>query len=188
MTSISFNLSGKIDPPLVDALRLIHQQASSLGILFFVVGATARDLLLTHCHAIRTTRMTADLDIGVEVANWDEFRRLTAALVASGRFVPTNEPHRLKFDYFPLDIVPFGEVGSEGQRISWPPEHQVIMNIMGFQEAYDYGVTVRLDDAPPLDVKLPTIPGMALMKLIAWNDRYPERPKEIGRASCRERV
>lgn len=178
MTSISFNLSGKIDSTLVDALRVIHQEASSLGIRFFVVGATARDLLLSHCHAVRSARMTADLDIGVEVADWEEFRQLSEALVATGRFVRTNEPHRLKFDFFPVDIVPYGSVSPDRQSITWPPDHMVIMNIMGFQEAYDYGVTVRLEDAPILDVKLPTIPGMALMKLISWNDQYPGRPKD----------
>lgn len=92
MTSISFNLSGKIDPILADALRAIHQEASLLGIRFFVVGATARDLLLSHCHAIRSARMTADLDIGVEVADWEQFRQLPEALVATGWFVRTNAP------------------------------------------------------------------------------------------------
>jgi predicted nucleotidyltransferase len=178
MTSISFNLSGKIDPILVDALRVIHQEASLLGIRFFVVGATARDLLLSHCHAIRSARMTADLDIGVEVADWEQFRQLSEALVATGRFFHTKELHRLKFDFFPVDIVPYGGVSLDFRSISWPPDHQVIMNIMGFQEAYDYSVTVRLGDAPILDVKLPTIPGMTLMKLIAWNDQYPGRPKD----------
>lgn len=52
------------------------------------------------------------------------------------------------------------------------------MSIMGFQEAYDYGITVRLSDDPVLDVKVPTIPGMAMMKLISWNDSYPERSKD----------
>lgn len=178
MTSISFNLSGKIDPILVDALRVIHQEASSLGIRFFVVGATARDLLLSHCHAIRSARLTADLDIGVEVVDWEQFHQLSEALVGTGRFVRTNAPHRLKFEFFPIDIVPYGGVSPDRHSISWPPDHQVIMNIMGFQEAYDYGVSVRLSETPILDVKLPTIPGMALMKLIAWNDQYPGRPKD----------
>ena len=87
MTSISFNLSGKIDPILADALRAIHQEASLLGIRFFVVGATARDLLLSHCHAIRSARMTADLDIGVEVADWEQFRR---SKVARAGTAPTS--------------------------------------------------------------------------------------------------
>jgi predicted nucleotidyltransferase len=145
--------------------------------LFFVVGATARDILLNHCHAIRSYRATRDLDIGVEVAGWDEFRSLADALVDTGKFTPTREAYRLNFGRFPVDIVPYGGVSLDNH-ISWPPDNQVIMNIMGFQEAYDYGVTVRLSEEPILDVKVPAIPGMALMKVISWNDRYPERSKD----------
>jgi len=178
MTNISYNLSGRIDPLLLEILQVIQQVASSRGILFFVVGATARDIVLNHCHAIWSGRATRDLDIGVDVAGWDEFRELSEALIATGRFAATKEPYRLSFKSFPVDIVPYGGVSPDKQSISWPPDHQVIMNIMGFQEAYDYGVTVRLSDEPILDVKVPTISGMALMKIISWNDRYPERTKD----------
>ena len=54
MTNISFNVSEKIDLVILDILKVIHQEASALGILFFVVGATARDIVLNHCHAIKT--------------------------------------------------------------------------------------------------------------------------------------
>jgi predicted nucleotidyltransferase len=178
MTNISYNLSGRIDPFLVEVLRIINDEASSRGMLFFVIGATARDILLNHCHAIRSYRATRDLDIGVDVASWDEFRLLADALVGTGKFTPTRNSHRLNFGRFPVDIVPYGGVSPDNQTIAWPPDHQVIMNIMGFQEAYDCGVTVRLSDEPLLDVKAPTIPGMALMKVISWNDRYPERSKD----------
>lgn len=178
MTEISYNLSGRIDPVLVDVLRLVHQEAASRGMLFFVVGATSRDIVLNHCHAIRSYRQTRDLDIGVEVAGWDEFQQLSEALIATGRFTADREPYRLMFGRFPVDIVPYGGVSPDNQTISWPPDHQVVMSIMGFQEAYDYGITVRLSDDPVLDVKVPTIPGMVMMKLISWNDRYPARPKD----------
>lgn len=178
MTNISYNLSGRIDPVLVDVLRLVHQEAASRGMLFFVVGATARDIVLNHCHAIRSYRQTRDLDIGVEVAGWDEFQQLCGALIATGRFTADREPYRLMYGRFPVDIVPYGGVSPDNQTISWPPDHQVVMSIMGFQEAYDYGLTVRLSDDPVLDVKVPTIPGMVMMKLISWDDRYPERPKD----------
>lgn len=178
MTNISYNLSGKIDPLLINILRIIQQETSSRGMLFFVVGATARDILLNHCHAIWSHRATRDLDIGVEVAGWTEFQQLTEALIQTGRFVPTREVHRLSYDGFPVDIVPYGGVSDDAQTISWPPDHQVLMNIMGFQEAYADGVTVILSEDPPLEIKVPSIPGMALMKLISWNDSFPSRPKD----------
>lgn len=178
MTNISYNLSGRIDPLLIDILRVVHQEATSRDVLFFVVGATARDIVLNHCHAIRSYRQTRDLDIGVEVAGWDEFRQLSEALIATGRFSADKEPYRLMYSRFSVDIVPYGGISPDNQTISWPPDHQVVMSIMGFQEAYDYGITVRLSDDPVLDIKVPTIPGMVMMKLISWDERYPSRSKD----------
>lgn len=178
MTDILFNLSGKISLLLVNILGSIHEATTARGIPFFVVGATARDLLIQHGHNIPVGRGTLDLDIGVEVAGWEEFQQLKDALIESGRFAPSGEPHRLTYGDYLVDIVPYGGVSSDAQLISWPPDQQVMMNIMGFQEAYNSGVTVRLSDDPPLDVKVPTIPGMALMKLISWDDDYPHRSKD----------
>lgn len=180
MRSISFNLSGKLDPFLVELLRVVSKEASSLGILFFIVGATARDIVLEHCHAIRPVRGTRDLDIGVEVAGWDEFRRLSTALVATGKFKATQEPHIFRSGGFRVDILPFGGVSADQRTISWPPDHEVYMNIMGFQEACEYAMTIRLSDDPVLDVKVPTIPGMALMKVISWHDGYPNRSRDAA--------
>ena len=52
------------------------------------------------------------------------------------------------------------------------------MSTMGFEEAYESAMILRLSEQPVLDVKVPTIPGLALMKIISWHDRYPERPKD----------
>jgi hypothetical protein len=52
MTNISFNLSGKLDPPFLEVLRIVNQVAAALGIRFFVVGAMARDIVLEYCHGI----------------------------------------------------------------------------------------------------------------------------------------
>lgn len=178
MTSISFDLSGTFDPLLIKVLRLVKQEADALDIEFFVVGATARDILLEHCHGIRAPRATRDIDIGVEVAGWEEYQRLSSALVATGVFLPASEPYKLRSEVVELDIVPFGPIGSDTFAIRWPPDQAVVMNIMGFQEAFELSLQVRLSKEPPLDVRLPSIAAMAIMKLISWKDRYPERPKD----------
>jgi hypothetical protein len=45
MTSILFNLSGKIEKPIVEALYLLKGITDSFGIAFFIVGAFSRDLI-----------------------------------------------------------------------------------------------------------------------------------------------
>jgi len=122
--------------------------------------------------------MTSDIDLGVEVANWHQFEELSEALFATGKFSATGEKQRFLFEGILVDIVPFGPVAGSNKKISWPPEHEIFMSMLGFEEAYNYSITVRLSTSPELDIEIPTLPGLALMKLISWKDRYPERPKD----------
>jgi len=162
----------------MEVLQRVNQVTTTLGLRFFVVGAMARDIVLEYCRAIRPARGTRDLDIGVEVAGWEEFQRLSDGLVATGKFTATREPQTFRAGLFRVDIVPSGGVAESGGRISWPPGHEVFMSTMGFEEAYESAMILRLNDQPVLDVKVPTIPGLSLMKVISWHDRYPERPKD----------
>jgi predicted nucleotidyltransferase len=173
-----FDLSGKIDKRTVDVLCEVKQTADALGIPFFVVGASARDIILKHCYGIDPARMTRDIDLGVKIDTWNQFSQLTNSLIATDKFSPTKEQHRLNFGTMPLDIVPFGAIADKKRKISWPPEHDVFMSLLGFQEAYEHAIEIRLSSDPIIDIKLPSLPGLSLMKLIAWKDKYPERKKD----------
>jgi len=179
MSSILFNLSGKIDQHTVEALSIVKKVADSMNIPFFVVGASARDYILKHCYGIEPPRMTRDIDLGVEVASWEQFNQLKESLIATGKFSPgKKKPQRFLFDSVIVDIVPFGPIADKDKRISWPPEHEIFMSMLGFKEAYEYSITVRLSSDPELDIKLPTLPGLALMKVISWKEKYPERKRD----------
>jgi len=174
-----FDLSGKIDQQTVAALSAVKGIADSQGIHFFVVGASARDFILKHCYGIESRRMTTDIDLGVEVANWEQFSKLIESLKATGKFIPDDrERQRLHFDSVLIDIVPFGPITEKNRKIAWPPEHEIFMSMIGFKEAYEYSITVRLSTNPELDIQLPTFAGLALMKIVSWREKYPERPKD----------
>src|SRR3990172_700430 len=51
------------------------------------------------------------------------------------------------------------------------------MTLLGFEEAYRSSIIIRLRSNPELDIKLPTLPGLALMKIISWGDNT-ERQKD----------
>ncbi len=63
MTTTSLNLSGKIDDFVVSALGRIRQIMSSMSIPFFIIGATARDLLLEVHYGIGSKRATVDPNV-----------------------------------------------------------------------------------------------------------------------------
>ena len=52
--------------------------------------------------------------------------------------------------------------------------------MVGFEEAYEYSVTVRLSSDPELDIKVSTLSGLAIMKLISWKENHPERKRDAG--------
>ena len=114
MTTTSLDLSGKIDKVVVSALRRINQIQSSMKIPFFIVGATARDILLEVHWGIELKRATVDIDIAIFIENWDQFNRLQDELIGSTDFTPTRDIHRLLFqEQLPVDIVPFGGIADK---------------------------------------------------------------------------
>jgi len=173
-----YDLSGKIESSLINALLEIKRIAEGLNLDFFVVGATARDIIMEHLYKVKAPRMTKDIDIAVCVANWGEYRALTDALLATHKFFKGAQKQRYEFDGTFIDVIPFGDISGRDNRISWPPEHEIIMSTVGFVDIYKNSITFRLNSEPLLDIKLPTIAGLAIMKLLAWNETYPERQKD----------
>lgn len=178
MRNISFNLSGKIDQLTVEALLSVKKETDTLNIPFFVVGAYARDIILKHCYGRSPHRMTIDIDLGINIASWGQFDTLISSLIATGKFSPTREQQRYLFKTIPIDIVPFGAIADKRLRIAWPPEHTLLMSVAGFNEAFENSIMVRINSDPELNVKVPTLAGLAVMKLIAWKEKYPERQKD----------
>ncbi len=179
MSNSLINISGKIDPALRACFSGLVTAVQDCDIRFFVVGATARDMILTHGYGIEPRRLTEDIDIGVHVADWDTFNRLKTALAATGRFAETGAPQRLRFDgAVPVDLVPFGGIEEAANTIAWPPDQAIQMNVIGFQDAMKASCTVRMQEKPVLDVPFATLAGLAMLKIAAWPDRAAVNAKD----------
>lgn len=132
---------------------------------------------MEHVYGLETTRATRDVDFAVAVSSWDEFERLKNQLIATGEFVASGNAHRLifgeGFGAYPLDLVPFDGVERHGE-IAWPPKGEFVMNVTGYTDAHDSALDVEI--ARGFHVKIVSLPAMAVLKILAWNDR-PERDK-----------
>ena len=174
-------LSKKINPELVEVFEALAGVAAARHIHYFVVEATARYMILSYGHGISIKRATVDIDLGVEVADWEEFYSLKDGLVGLGQFESTQAAQRLLYKReLPIDIVPFGPLEHVNKEISWPPDHSVKMNVLGFEDAYRNAQVVRLSSDPVLDIPFATPAGLAILKIIAWNDRTPQGSKDAG--------
>jgi predicted nucleotidyltransferase len=178
MKNTFYDISGKIDPSFIDALLEIKKVAAGLSIPFFIVGAAARDMILEQYYGIKSTRMTQDIDLGIQIESWDKFESLSGALIATGKFSKGMERQRFLCEGVRIDIVPFGPIADKDYRICWPSEYEPAMSTLGLEEAYDFAITARLSIKPRLDIKISTLAGLAIMKLISWHEKYPERRKD----------
>ena len=172
------DLTTKIDPVHRGALRLMARTAASAGVDWFLMGAMARDWVFTHIHGIDTRRATRDADIGIALKSWEGFEQIKNGLLADGEFVQGASVHRLNHRQllgFHIDLVPFGALEGDKAEIAWPPKHDVVMNVIGFGEAFRAAMTVIVDAVP---VKVASPAGLMLLKLFAWEDRKREFPQD----------
>lgn len=172
MTDIWLDLTGQLDPARERVFRDVAEAATAAGLTFFVVGACARDLILELYYGLPVQRATNDIDVGLEVGSWEEFAQLKTTLMQTGKYrADRHQPQRLHATTDEiLDLVPFGGVEKgETRTISWPPNHEIEMNTFGFMEAYQHSLRVQL--AIDLEVRVSSLTGLTLMKLVAWQQR-----------------
>jgi predicted nucleotidyltransferase len=165
-----------LDSIQLDALRYLNAWFKEQETDYFIIGATARDIVLTHVFGIPPTRVTVDIDFALALTSWDAFQGIRQALLDTGRFGESRgaihslvfEPNDAGFGY-PIDLIPFGQIESPAREIAWPPDYQVIMNVGGYREAMAAAETVEV--APGETVKVCSLPGLAIIKLLAWAER-----------------
>lgn len=172
-----------IDLITVAVIREVKSVVGDLGLDTYLVGATARIILLEHVHGLRVGRATRDIDFAFAVESWDQFQAIKARLISTSKFYAVEGvAHRLKFNFegvsrqFVVDLIPFGGIETSARMIAWPPEMSIVMNVAGFRDAFESAVPVEI--APELVILVASIPGVAILKLFAWVDRRQEDPKD----------
>lgn len=175
MTNI-YTLQNSLDPLLHRALSNVVAAANSIPLDYFIAGATARDIVLHGIFGYAPSRATRDIDTAIFIRSWDEFTHARNALIEKGMLETTNT-HRLiePVTGLPLDIIPFGEIADSEGSIQWPPDYAVTMSVIGFDEAYSAALLV---EDRGLQFKVASLPGIALLKLIAWDEKGQARNKD----------
>lgn len=183
MTQRSIRPEHPVDPLIVDILRSVAEEARAEGVEYMLVGATARDILLTHVFGLATRRATYDVDFAVAVKDWHQFDALRSRLIARGTFTPAGRAQQRLYYHvesgepgYPLDLVPFGPIAQSSNAISWPPDMKIVMNVAGYDDVLASAQMVTF--APGFAGKIVSLPGLAILKLVAWSSRGRDNPKD----------
>lgn len=165
--------SEKLNNPLLkELLSKLTSYFSSIHSDFYVIGATARDIILTAVHEQEIKRSTSDLDIAIAIPDWAQFESISTGLCQIDGFEKSKE-QRQRFIYnkvYLLDLVPFGAVAREDNTIYWPPEEDIAMSVLGFTEVTNDVLEITID--AEFSVRVVQLPGIFLLKLNAFKDRH----------------
>jgi hypothetical protein len=91
------DIAEKIPASMVAVFDAIQGAARRENIAYFVVGATARDLMLDLAFQVPVRRVTRDIDIAIRVRDWTEYERFVNCLMSKGEFTRVKSAHRFVF-------------------------------------------------------------------------------------------
>ena len=160
---------------LYDTLKALSDCVSSLGLKLYVVGATARDLMMKLLDEYPSKRKTRDLDVAIALSDWSQFENLSQILQKN---YFRKDPANQKFYYegkkhdndYEVDVVPFGDIAGEDETFLWPPEYEKEMSVKCFTEVMNRSMPITIDKL--FNINIATLAGQFLIKLDAWNDRH----------------
>ena len=163
------------NPLLVELLRKLIDSFNRMEREFYVIGATARDIIIRQLIGTTSGRRTKDLDIAIAIPDWSVFDEIKERLVADGFQKSQHMYQRFYYGEYELDVVPYG-VAKEDDNIYWPPEEDIVMSVKGFDEVLSEAITINIDDE--FDIKIASLHGLFLLKFNAWLDRNIETSKD----------
>lgn len=182
MTAISVPSSRPIDPAKIAVLTRVIHALSEWPKPPMLVGAFARDLWFWHVHGIETNRATEDIDISMALPDWNGFRDVTQALVKAGFSQPVaSHPEKLQDSVTgrKVDLLPFGPISPDRKSIIWPSD-QSRWSIVGLDDCYKNSVVLGLEEGSENRLRVVTLPGLVVLKLVSFYERLLDRRRKDG--------
>jgi predicted nucleotidyltransferase len=123
--------------------------------------------------------MTADIDFAVLINDKGLYEQLKEYLINYEEFVLSKEnAFVLIKDGIEVDLLPFGAIEDENSRVTVEGNGYTSIQVPGFKEVYDSGLP-ELELTDGHSFKFSTLPGIVLLKLLAWDDRPEVRRDDV---------
>ena len=119
----------------MDLLEKLADSFRKMDHDFFIIGVTARDIIMQQMLNTSSRRKTRDLDLAIAVPNWQEFDKIKNSLIADGFEKDKAKRQRFYYDDYEIDVVPYGYVAKEDDNIYWPPE-ECLIRLKLFRNAF----------------------------------------------------
>lgn len=166
-------------PEIGEMLQALERGFSQFNIDFYLVGAVARDVWMRAINDIAPKRTTGDIDFAVLINQKGKYEELKEYLVEKEGF---RSYHQNTFVLLwkngqEVDLMPFGSIEHNG-KVKVEGKGLTTLHVTGFKEVYEAGLP-ELELEGSHKFKFCSVPGIVLLKLIAWYDRPEVRESDI---------
>ncbi|OJV13256.1 MAG: hypothetical protein BGO21_15110 [Dyadobacter sp. 50-39] len=161
---------------LKNVFDTLEKAFTELSIDYYLIGALARQIWYERAQIkFRTTR---DVDYAILVGSHQEYETVKQYLIKNENYLPIRENTFVLIspDGFQVDLLPFGEIESQGS-VKIEGIGMTTIQISGMKEVYENGTEiVNLETGNTF--KAATLIGIVLLKLVAYDDRPERRQKD----------
>lgn len=160
-----------------EVFDLIDDTFKSQRVPYYLLGATAISLELLK-DGIKPSRGTKDIDFAIMVSSYGDYQRIIEEIKKKG-FINVTDPWTFYHKVYDIaiDILPFGEI-EENNTVNFN-QRNIDFHVLGMSTVLvtEGSNTVQIDEKI---VNIPSLPGMILLKLVAWSDRPEKRENDLG--------
>lgn len=162
-------------PFFKETFDIIDNIMTQHKIPYYLIGVSAIALELLK-KGIKPSRGTKDIDFAIMISTIAEYENIAQKLIDNG-FNKVKAPWTFYSDKYnvALDILPFGEI-EEHDTVNFN-NRQADLHVLGFKEVMEESTTALIDEKI---VNIPPLPGMIILKLVAWSDRPEERENDLA--------
>ena len=167
-------------PDFLEMLVALERGFKKFHVDFYLVGAVARDVWMTAINAIPPSRITRDIDFAIFIEDKGTYQKLKRYLIEIEHFHPSKENTFVLLwqGRMQVDLLPFGNIDDKNEKVSFEGTGLTSLNMPGFMEIYESGLP-ELDLEGEHRFKFCTLPGIVILKLIAWEDRPEIRRDDL---------
>lgn len=165
------------DEKMDSLLQALERGFEKFGIDFYLVGAVSRDVWMAGIHGLKPRQTTGDIDFAVYINDKGVYEALKEYLITKEGFIPyrKNPFVLIGKEGMQVDLLPFGAIEDHGRRVNLRDGGYICVD--GFKEVYD-------NRLPEVEIgghkfKFCSLPGIVLLKMIAWEDRPEIRSGDI---------
>lgn len=162
-------------PYFKEVFEIIDEIMHKHKIPYYLIGVSAMALELLKDN-IKPSRGTKDIDFAIMISSTKEYEKIITDLELKG-FTKVQAPWTFYNKAFNavVDVLPFGEIEEEFT-LNFD-KRNIDLHVLGLKEVLADAKEIYIDEKL---VQIPPLPGMVILKLIAWSDRPEDRAQDPG--------